>query len=147
MFLPPWLRRAPRDWRLRQSRALGRVGLAALALLGSALTAGCSAREPQDLTVHWLLADGRSCIDAAVVVVMIGAEGGDESASPSSASVRCPAAPNAPTQLVVPGVFPGARLRGSGLSASNSVLYRGETTVPEPALPGLDLVLYFTGGR
>lgn len=147
MFFAPWLRWAPRDWISRRSWSLGRAGLAAAALLGSALTAGCGASEPQDLTVHWLLADGRSCIDAAVVIVMVSAEGGAESASPSSASVRCPAAPGATTQLVIPGVFPGARLRGSGLSASNSVLYRGETTVPNPALPTLDLVLYFTGGQ
>lgn len=97
--------------------------------------------------MHWLLADGRSCIDAAVVLITISAEGGSESASPSTASTRCPANPGTATLLVVPAVFPGAHLRGSGVSASSTVLYRGETTVPDPATPSLDLVMYFTGGR
>lgn len=97
--------------------------------------------------MHWVLADGRSCIDAAVVLITISAEGGDDSASPSTATVRCPAAPSAITQLVVPKVFPGARVHGSGISASNSVLYRGDATVPDPAPPGIELMMYFTGGR
>lgn len=111
------------------------------------MSGGCSDRTPQDLTVHWLLADGRSCIDAAVVLITITAEGGGDSASASTASARCPANPGTATLLVVPGVLPGARLKGSGVSASGSVLYRGETTVPDPATPSLDLVMYFTGGR
>ena len=121
--------------------------LAAAALLGSALTAGCGASEPQDLTVHWLLADGRSCIDAAVVLISVSTSAMPGASVPSTISMRCPATPGAATQLVVPAVPAGAQLQGQGVSASATVLYRGQVTVPDPIVPSLDLVLYFTGGR
>ncbi len=117
-----------------------------LAVLSGA-AAGCGGSAPQDVTVRWLLADGRSCIDAAVVLISISTTAMPGASGPSTISMRCPAAPGAFTQLVIPAVPAGAQLQGQGVSASATVLYRGQATVPDPIVPNLDLVLYFTGGR
>lgn len=124
---------------------LWRAALLLAGLGGGA--AGCGEPAAQDVTVHWQLADGRSCIDAAVVLVTITTADLAGSGSPSMFSMRCPAAPGAFTQLVVPSVPAGAQLQGQGLSASATVLYRGAATVPDPIVPNLELILYFTGGR
>lgn len=116
-----------------------RVGLLGLLL---ATTFGCSPATPADALVRWLLADGRSCIDAAVVRVSITTSApGDPLLSP------CPAAPLTDPRILIPGLTPGMQVRGSGLSGSGTVLYRGELTVPDPVTPGLDLTLYFTAGK
>ena len=117
-----------------------------LAGLGG-LATGCGESAPQDVTVRWLLADGRSCIDAAVVLISVSTSAMPGASVPSTISMRCPATPGVATQLVVPAVPAGAQLQGQGVSASATVLYRGQVTVPDPIVPSLDLVLYFTGGR
>ena len=110
--------------------------------LGLALACGCSAANPQDVTVRWLLADGRSCIDAGVVRVTLATSvPGDPLSSP------CPAAPHTDGRITVPALTPGVQLRGSGLSGSDTVLYRGALPLPDPVPPTLDLTLYFTGGQ
>jgi hypothetical protein len=107
-----------------------------------ALLAGCSAPSvPQSVTVHWQLVDGRSCLDAAVVSISISGAGGDPT------SQLCPADPSAQGSLLVPSVPPGAQLSVSGLSGSNTVLYRGQVAVPDPVPPQLDVILYYTGGQ
>lgn len=125
---------------------VARWALAGLFLAAGGLMAGgCSPAVPQDVAVRWLLADGRSCIDAAVLTVTLTATG--DGAGGSTVSGDCPASARADARLAVPSLIPGMSLRGLGLSSSDTVLYQGQLTVPDPVPPSLDLTLYFTGGR
>ncbi len=95
--------------------------------------------------MRWLLADGRSCIDAAVLTVTLTASG--DGSGGSTVSGACPADARVSVRLLVPSLTPGMLLRGRGLSSSDTVLYQGQLTIPDPVPPTIDLTLYFTGGR
>lgn len=118
------------------------LGLVLGLVLGAS---GCGSADPQSVAVRWLLADGRSCIDAAVVEVVITPEGSAGAGAPVSQA--CPRTETANPVLVVPAVAPGTLLHGRALSDGDSVLYRADLRLPDPLPQDLDMTLYFTGGQ
>lgn len=117
----------------------------ALGLCGLGLLGGCgSGGVPRDALVAWQLADGRACVDAAVVKVIIELDGGLKPGTSASGGCSIFAEKN---RIAVPGIVPGAKLRARALSADDAVLYRGSLMATDPIPPLLELPLYYTGGK
>jgi hypothetical protein len=103
----------------------------------------CSPGDARDATVLWRLADGRSCLDTAVVQVTLELEGG---AMPGATATGVCRAHPAENQLQIKGVLPGAKLRGRGLTAQQTEIYRGEVLAPDPVPAAIELPMSYVGG-
>ncbi|MBL8634828.1 MAG: hypothetical protein JNM40_16505 [Myxococcales bacterium] len=109
--------------------------LAALALVASA----CQP-PTKTISVHWSLADGRSCVDAGVVRVVVSLPGA------TALSGRCSQLPDG-NRITVSDAYPEAVLTARAESAGLAALYRAEQTLPAELPDLVDLILFYSGGR
>lgn len=110
----------------------------------TSLLGACAPEAPQEAAVVWHLADGRSCVDTAVVQVTIEVEGGAMTSLPTTGP--CHAHPSE-NQFTLKGLIAGAKLHARALSAQEAVLYRGELRLADPVPLLIELPLYYTGGE
>ena len=117
--------------------AVGWLGLASLSWLG------CEGGTPADISILWRLADGRSCVDTALVRAVAEIEGQSPRMSHDS---RCNERSEL-NRIAIPSVPLGARIVLRGETLSETTVYRGQIQVPNPAPPLLNVDLYPTGGE
>lgn len=105
-----------------------------------AVSSACQPKDSKTITVHWSLADGRSCVDAGAVRAVVSLPGAAEQ------SDRCSQLPDG-NRITVPDAYPDAVLTARAESAGLAALYRAEQTLPSELPDEIELVLFFSGGR
>ncbi len=122
---------------ISQSGWLWRAGL-----LGLCTGLGCGGGAPADVTLLWRLADGRSCVDTAIIRAVAEIEG---QTPKTMFEGRCSERPEN-NRLQLPQVAPGARILLRAETLSMIPIYRGELRVESPVPPFIETELYYTGG-
>lgn len=109
-------------------------------LLACVLVASACQPPTKTITVHWSLADGRSCVDAGAVRAVVSLPGA------AAQSGRCSQLPDG-NRITVPDAYPQALLSARAESAGLAALYRAEQTLPAELPDVVELILFYSGGR
>lgn len=104
---------------------------------------GCGGGAPADLTLLWRLADGRSCVDTAIIRTLAEVEGQTPKTAYES---RCSERPEN-NRLQLPQVAPGAHILLRAETLSQIPIYRGEVRLGNSVPPLVETELYYTGGQ